>query len=186
MKKFLVLTASLAATMMITACPGPNEPTPSESPTPTESSSPAPTESPDPTESPVPESSPMPVPTTAPTIPVASSGPAVGFSLTTATASKLPKFRYGFTIAGTDLGAIGDYRNLQITSSGATVKIIENGVVKNNVEITDVIVTPVAISFTWLPPTGAPTDQDLIKVDYERAGDTEQSTSVRLTVSDGL
>jgi hypothetical protein len=188
MKKILVLTASLAATMMITACPGPNDspgPMPSTTPTPAESTLPLPSESPTPSES----ASPM--PSSSPTTPEATPTPAetespVGFSLTTATASQLPRFRYQFTIAGTDLGVIADYTTLQVVSSDATVKIIENGVAKNNVEISNVVVTPTSISFSWLPPNGAPTDQDLIKVDYQRAGSDRESTSIRLTVEDGL
>lgn len=187
MKKVLVLTAALAATMMITACPGPNEPTPSESPMPTESTSPEPTEStsPEPTESTSPET-PDPSESNEPTEPEASADPAASFELTAASATQLPKFRYGFTIEGTALGTIGDYTSLQVTASGATVKIIENGVAKNNVEITDVVVTPSTITFTWLPPNGAPTDQDLIKIDSQRLGEAAESTSVRLTVADGL
>lgn len=180
MKKFLVLTASLAATMMITACPGPNDsPTPSESPTPTESASPAPSESPEP------EESASPTPSESPEAPEATPTPEVteDFSLTTATATQQPRFRYQFTIAGTNLGAIADYTRLQVVSSGATVTIIDNGVAKNNVEVSDVSVTPAGIVFTWLPPNGAPTDQDLIKVDYQRAGETKSSTSIRLTVN---
>lgn len=185
MKKTLVFTAALAATMMITACPGPNAPTPSESPTPTESTSPEPSESasPEPSESASPEpsesASPEPTPSETPDA-------NVGFALTSATASKGEKFRYNFNIAGVGLGVIADYSSLQIESSGSTVTIIENGVAKNNVEITNVVVTPTSISFTWLPPNGAPTDQDLVKVDYQRAGENAESTSVRLTVNDGL
>lgn len=183
MKKTLVFTAALAATMMITACPGPNAPTPSESPTPTESTSPEPSESstPEPSES----TSPEPTESSEPT-PSASPEENVGFALTSATASKGEKFRYNFNIAGTALGIIADYTSLQVTASGATVKIIENGVAKNNVEITNVVVTPTSISFTWLPPNGAPTDQDLVKIDYQRAGEVAVSTSVRLSVNDGL
>lgn len=183
MKKTLAFTAALAATMMITACPGPNEPTPSESPTPTESTSPEPTESSEPT--PSESSEPTPSESSEPT-PSASPDENIGFSLTSATASKGEKFRYNFNITGTGLGILADYTSLQIESSGSTVTIIENGVAKNNVEITGVVVTPTSISFTWLPPNGAPTDQDLVKIDYQRAGEDAESTSVRLTVSDGL
>lgn len=184
MNKTLILTAALAATMMITACPGPNNPTPSESPTPTESTSPEPTEStsPEPSES----SEPTPSESSDPEIPVASPEPGAGFALTSATASKAPNFRYTFNIAGTSLGSLADYSDLQVTASGATVKIITNGVAKNNVEVTGVAVTPTSISFTWLPPNGAPTDQDLIKITYQRSGEESESTSVRLTVDDGL
>lgn len=183
MKKTLVFTAALAATLLITACPGPNEPTPSESPTPTETSSPEPAESSEPTPSET--SEPTPSETAEPT-PSASPDTNVGFSLTSATASKGERFRYTFNIAGTALGIIADYSSLQVTASGATVKIIENGVAKNNVEVSGVVVTPTSISFTWLPPNGAPTDQDLVKIDYQRAGEAAESTSVRLTVQDGI
>jgi len=181
MKKFLVLTASLAATMMITACPGPNDPspTPAESPTPTESTLPLPSESPEPAESA------SPTPSESPEAPEATPTPEAteGFALTTATANELPRFRYQFTIAGTNLGSVADYTRLQVVSSGATVTIINNGAAKNNVEVSDVSVTPTGIVFTWVPPNGAPTDQDLIKVDYQRAGESKSSTSIRLTVN---
>ncbi len=193
MNKTLLLTAALAATLL-TACPGPSDsgtPEPSATPTAMESAEPTPT--PEPEATPTPAGTPAPVVTPEPgepeqpTIPVASSDPNAETTLTSATATQQPRFRYTFNIAGTGLGAIADYTTLQVTASGATVKIIQNGVAVNNVEVSGVAITPTSVSFTWLPPNGAPTDQDLIRIDYQRGDDDRESTSVRLTVTnDGV
>ena len=196
MKKHLLIAASLAATLMLAACPAetPNPAGPDAQPSAAPSSTPSAEPSMDPgTPDPQPSADPQPQPTMNPSepeqpeIPVASSNPNAGSSLNSAVATQLPRFRYRFEIAGEGLGAIADYNSLQVVASGATVNIIEGGVAKNNVEISDVAVTPTSIAFTWLPPNGAPTDQDLIRIDYERAGEDRESTSVRLSVpGDGV
>lgn len=127
---------------------------------------------------------PSPNPTALPTV---DPGANVGFSLTTATATKQPNFSYRFVITGTGLGAIADYDQLQVQSSDATIKLVENGQVKAaNVELKEMAsIAGNQLIFTWLPPNGAPTNNDMIMLTYGKKGGEAglSSTNVRLTVN---
>lgn len=189
MKKSLLIAAGLATMVTLAGCP--SDPTPGQPSTPTATPTPVQSNSPDPT----PTDSPTPTPTATPEgpkPPLATPTPPAnqGFSLVSATAVEASdkRFSYDYTIVGTGFGAVADYNYFQIEDSASTVKLIENGVVKNNVEITNVVITPTEIKFRWVPPFGAPTDQNLIKVNYlQNAGGLKVSSTVRLAVpGDGV
>lgn len=132
MKKSLLIAASLATMVTLSACgPGPAGPSPSPSASPSESASPSPEPSASPSESPSPDPSVTPTPEPSQSALPTPTPPAnLGFSLTGATANAAPQFRTDYTITGTGLGAIADYKLLQIENSGATVIIVNEGVAK--------------------------------------------------------
>ncbi len=192
MKKSLLIAAGLTMMVTLAGCPSdptPGQPTtPSATPSPGETSSPDPTPSTDPTVAPT--ANPTPVPT--PQQPLATPTPPVnqGFSLVSAVAveSKEKPFSYDYTIVGTGFGTAADYSYFQIEDSSATIKVVDNGAIKSNVEVQNVVITPTEIKFRWVPPFGAPTDQNLIKVNYLLSGESQKvSSTVRLAVpGDGV
>lgn len=194
MKKSLSIIASMAALVALAGCPGgsPNtntSPTPSPSassstPNPGTSATPDPGTSATPTPGPTgPTATPTPLPSGSalPTPPPATN---TGFSITGATAVKQSDFSYVFTISGTDLGAVGDYSNLEAEVSGSTVKLVSNGQsLVNNVELRALTIAPGSITFRWLPPNGAPTPNDFVKLNYTKNNDSAKtSTGIRLSV----
>lgn len=184
MKKSLLIAASLATMVTLSACgPGPAGPSPSPSASPSESATPTPGPSESPSETPMPSATPTPAPSQS-ALPTPTPPANLGFSLATATATKTPNFRYNFVITGTGLGAVADYKELQIRSSDATIKLVENGTARNTVEVSNVEITPTQISFTWLPPLGSVTNQDLLDVTYIlTSNDAKNSSTVRLSVN---
>lgn len=188
MNKSLFIAAGFALMVTLTGCPGSNpgqtpgpSPSVSATPTPEESSSTEPTPVPS-TSAPISTPTPLPSGSALPT-PVPGD---TALTLTAATAVKQSDFSYVFTITGTNLGAIADYSYLQIESSDATLVLVRSGQSQHNgVELKEAVsVTPTSISFRWLPPNGAPTNNDLIKLNFLKNSQTVQnSTTVRLSVS---
>ncbi|MGV3525677.1 MAG: hypothetical protein ACO1RX_15755 [Candidatus Sericytochromatia bacterium] len=189
MNKSLLLAASLAMMVSLTGCPStPTQPNPGASPSASATPSAEPTPSMDPGASATPDPTPTTEPTAGPTaLPTVDPGGNVGFSLTSATATKQPNFSYRFVITGTGLGAVADYNQLQVQSSDATITLVENGQAKAaNVELKEMAtIAGNQLSFTWLPPNGAPTNNDMIKLTYGKKGGEAGliSTNVRLTVN---
>lgn len=192
MKKSLGIFASLALLVSLAGCPGGNPSTPS-SPSPSPST--APSADPSATPTPGPSSTPTTNPTSGPTatptpLPSGSALPTpppannTGFSITGATAVKQSDFSYIFTVTGTDLGNVGDYSLLQADVSGATITLVANGQSRvDGTELREVSVSPTSVTFRWLNPLGAPTANDLVKLNYQKNNDSmKTSTSVRLSV----
>lgn len=194
MKKSLSIIASMAVLVALAGCPG-GSPNTNTSPTPSPSAS---SSNPNPGTSATPDPGTSATPTPGPTGPTATPTPLpsgsalptpppptnLGFSITGATAVKQSDFSYIFTISGTDLGAVGDYSNLEAEVSGSTVKLVSNGqALVNNVELRSLTIAPGSITFRWLPPNGAPTANDFVKLNYTKNNDSAKSSSgIRLSV----
>jgi len=183
MKKSLLIAASLTMMVTLMGCP-------SETPTQPEPSAEA-SEAPETEPSEEPSEEPSAEPTVEPEAPAPSilptvdPGEDVGFSLTSATAKKNANFSYTFTINGTGLGSADAYKYLQIKNSDGTIDLIKNGsVIPSNSELKAAVeITATTIMFTWTPPMGAVTNEDLLQVDYQSAETNEKSsTTVRLKV----
>lgn len=183
MNKSLLTIASLALMVTLAGCPGGNPSQPNPSTNPSENPSVTPSETPATTEpSSAPVATPTPITDALPT-PVPGN---TSLALTAASAVKQSDFSYVFTITGTGLGTIADYSTLQVDASDATVVLVRNGVSQHNgIEIKEAVsVTPTSITFRWVHPNGAPTDNDLVKLTYTKVGSNEQiSTDVRMAVS---
>lgn len=185
MKKSLLIAASLTLMVTLMGCPSetPSQ-TPSPEPSVEASESPEPTPTAEPTTEPSAPASTE--PTAAPSIlPVIDPVENVGFSLVSATAQKNANYSYTFTIMGTGLGTTADYTYLQIKSSDGTIDLINNGVIKaTNSELKAAVeITGTSITFTWTPPLGSATNEDLLQVDYQTSdSDDKSSTTVRLKV----
>jgi len=188
MKKSLCIIASMAMLVALAGCPG-GTPNTNPSPSPSPSGS---TASPNPGTSatPNPGTSATPNPPTAtPTpLPAGSALPTpppptnLGFSVTGATAVKQPDFSYIYTVSGTDFGAVGDYSSLKANVSGGTVELISNGQARLNGDLKAVTVTPTSITFHWVNPNGA-TSNDLLSLDYTKNNEARKvSSAVRLSV----
>jgi len=191
MKKSLYIIASVALIVTLAGCPGnPPNPPASPSPSPVESPTSGPTDEPvstptpggtTPTANPGSTPTPLPAGSALPTPPPPSN---TGFSITGATAVKQPDFSYVYTLNGTDLGTIGDYANLQVEVSGSTVTLVQNGQSRvNGVDLKDLNISPTGISFRWVNPFGAPTSNDLVKLNYTKNNEQPKtSTAIRLSV----
>lgn len=182
MKKSLLIAASMAMMVTLMGCPS-ETPSQTASPEPSASASatPEPTPSEEPSEAPsetpsTPESTPA--PSVLPTL-----EPGTGITLTSATAKKNADFSYTFTIMGSGLGSTADYQFLKVNNSGATITLIDNGMVreadsdvKTPVEIKDNMIT-----FTW---AATPTGEDALSIDYQlKDSDRQSSSNVRLSVN---
>lgn len=189
MNKSLLTIASLALMVTLAGCPGGNPSQPNPSSNPSETPSVTPSETPATTE-PGSSSNPGTTPVATPT-PITDALPTpvpgnTSLTLTAASAVKQSDFSYVFTITGTGLGTIADYSTLQVEASDSTVILVRNGVSQHNgIEIKEAVsVTPSSITFRWLPPNGAPTNNDLVKLTYTKMGSNQQiSTDVRMAVS---
>ena len=189
MKKSLYIIASLALMVTLAGCPGSSNPNqPGASPSPTPSATPTDVVSPTPT--PVETQTPPPATSTPTPLPSGSALPTpvppsnTGFSVTGASAIKQPDFSYIYTLSGTDLGTVGVYANLQVEVSGSTLTLVQGGQAKvNGIDLKDLSVTPAAITFRWVNPFGAPTANDLVRLNYTKNGEQPKtSTAIRLSV----
>lgn len=187
MKKSLFIIASMALIVTLAGCPGstPNT-TASPSPKPTATASPAPATTPTPASTATPgPTGPTATPTPLPSsqaLPTPPPSINTGFSVTGATAVLQKDFSYIYTVTGTDFGAVGDYASLKAEVSGGTVELVVNGQARLNGDLKAVTITPTQITFHWVNPNSA-TSNDLLKLTYQKNNDTlKTSTAVRLSV----
>lgn len=98
------------------------------------------------------------------------------------TAVKRPDFSYDFLISGENLGLLLDAQMVQVEIGGATKKLIEQGQIKTDVELTKLELDGDDLYFNWKYP-GAPTDRDRVQIDYILKGSTlRESKVLRLIV----